>query len=60
MGRDYVIPDDIKALAEATLAHRLILNPAARIRNADSRAVIAEILRNTPVPGTLPVPSRRA
>lgn len=59
MGRDYVIPDDIKALAEATLAHRLILNPAARIRNADSRAVVAEILRNTPVPGTLPVPSRR-
>ncbi|MGA7729894.1 MAG: MoxR family ATPase, partial [Chloroflexia bacterium] len=60
MGRDYVIPDDIKALAEPTLAHRLILNPAARIRNADPRSVIAEILRNTPVPGTLPAPSRRA
>lgn len=60
MGRDYVIPDDIKALAEATLAHRLILNPAARIRNSDTRSVIAEILRNTPVPGTLPVPPRRA
>jgi MoxR-like ATPase len=59
MGRDYVIPDDIKALAEATLAHRLILNPAARIRNSDTRSVIAEILRNTAVPGTLPVPPRR-
>ena len=59
MGRDYVIPDDIKALAEPTLAHRLILNPAARIRNADPRSVIAEILRNTPVPGTLPAPTRR-
>ncbi|HET9495715.1 MAG TPA: MoxR family ATPase [Chloroflexia bacterium] len=58
-GRDYVIPDDIKALAEATLAHRLILNPAARIRNIDSRSVVAEILRNTPVPGTVPVPQRR-
>jgi MoxR-like ATPase len=60
VGRDYVIPDDIKALAEAVLAHRLILNPAARIRNSDTRSVIGEILRNTPVPGTLPVPPRRA
>jgi MoxR-like ATPase len=59
-GRDFVIPDDIKALAETTLAHRLILSPAARIRNTDTRSVIAEILRNTPVPGTLPVPPRRA
>jgi MoxR-like ATPase len=58
-GRDYVIPDDVKALAEATLAHRLILSPAARIRNADTRSVIAEILRTTAVPGTLPVPPRR-
>jgi MoxR-like ATPases len=60
MGRDYVIPDDIKALAESILAHRLILNPAARIRNADARSIVSEILRNTPVPGTLPVPGRRA
>jgi len=59
MVRDYVIPDDIKALAEAVLAHRLILNPAARIRSSDTRSVIAEILRNTAVPGTLPVPPRR-
>jgi MoxR-like ATPase len=59
MGRDYVIPDDVKALAESTLAHRLILNPAARIRNADARSIVNEILRNTPVPGTVPMPSRR-
>ena len=58
-GRDYVIPDDVKALAEATLAHRLILSPTARIRNADTRSVLGEIVRNTPVPGTLPVPPRR-
>jgi MoxR-like ATPase len=57
-GRDYVIPDDVKAMSEATLAHRLILSPAARIRNADSRSVIAEILRNTPVPGAVPSPRR--
>ena len=53
-GRDYVIPDDVKSLAEATLAHRIILNPSARVRNADSRGVIADILRSTPVPGTIP------
>ncbi len=51
-GRDYVIPDDIKALAQPTLAHRVIISPAARIKNVDARAVVDEILRSTPVPGT--------
>jgi MoxR-like ATPase len=50
-GRDYVIPDDIKALAEPTLAHRLIVSPGARIRNVDTKAIIAEILSTVPVPG---------
>jgi MoxR-like ATPase len=51
LGRDYVIPDDIKALAIETLAHRLIISPSARIKNVDSRAVVQEILDSTPVPG---------
>ena len=51
LGRDYVIPDDIKALAMVTLAHRLIISPSARIKNVDPRAVIQEILDSTPVPG---------
>lgn len=51
LGRDYVIPDDIKALAQVTLAHRLIISPSARIKNVDPRAVIQEILDSTPVPG---------
>jgi MoxR-like ATPase len=51
LGRDYAIPDDVKALATATLAHRLIVSPAARIRNVDPRHVIAEILDTVPVPG---------
>ncbi len=51
LGRDYVIPDDVKALAMATLAHRLIVSPSARIKNIDPRAVIQEILDSTPVPG---------
>jgi MoxR-like ATPase len=50
-GRDYVQPDDIKALAMATLAHRLIISPAARIKNVDPRSVIREILDSVPVPG---------
>ena len=50
-GRDYVTPDDIKALALVTLAHRLIISPSARIKNVDPRAVIQEILDNMPVPG---------
>jgi MoxR-like ATPase len=50
-GRDYVIPDDVKALAPATLAHRLIVSPAARIRNVDTRLIVQEILDIVPVPG---------
>ena len=51
-GRDYVIPDDVKALAETTLAHRLIISPAARIKNVDPREVVQELLDSVPVPGT--------
>jgi len=51
LGRDYVIPDDVKALAAATLAHRLIISPSARIKNVDPRAVVQEVLDSTPVPG---------
>jgi MoxR-like ATPase len=42
-------------LAEATLAHRIIVNPAARIKNVDSRVVIADVLLAVPVPGAQPV-----
>ena len=51
LGRDYVIPDDIKALAITTLAHRLIVSPSARIKEVDPRAVIEETLESVPVPG---------
>lgn len=51
-GRDYVLPDDIKLLAEATLAHRLIVSPSARIKNVDARQVIEDALQHTPVPGS--------
>ncbi len=51
-GRDFVIPDDIKALAEVTLAHRIIVSPSARIKNVDTRNVVQDILSTVPVPGT--------
>jgi MoxR-like ATPase len=55
-GRDYVIPDDVKALAEVTLAHRIIIGPAARIKDVSSRAIVQEILMSTPVPGATGAP----
>ncbi|MBK8025972.1 MAG: MoxR family ATPase [Chloroflexi bacterium] len=50
-GREYVIPDDVKALAEVTLSHRIIIGPSARIRDISSRAIVQDILAATPVPG---------
>jgi MoxR-like ATPase len=53
-GRNYVVPDDIKALAESVLAHRLIVTPEAQLAGMRSGDVIGEVLR------TVPVPSARA
>ena len=50
-GRDFVLPDDVKLMAEATLAHRLIVSPSARIKNVSTRQIIEDTLRHTPVPG---------
>lgn len=50
-GRDYVVPDDVKRLAESVLSHRVIVSPAARIRSVDTRAIVADILDVVPVPG---------
>ncbi len=50
--RTYVIPDDVKALLEATFAHRLIISPSARIKNVEARAVVEQIAQSVPVPGT--------
>jgi MoxR-like ATPase len=50
-GRDYVLPDDVKALAVPTLAHRVILNPAARLRDLSADEVLTDIMNSLPVPG---------
>jgi MoxR-like ATPase len=50
-GRDYVTPDDVKALAIPVLAHRLLLEPSARLEGTTSAAVLQEILGSVAVPG---------
>ena len=47
--REYVLPDDIKAVASAVLAPRLILSPGARLRDVTAEEVVTEILDKTPI-----------
>jgi MoxR-like ATPase len=50
-GRDFVLPDDIKNLAVPVLAHRVIVGPAARLRELSAEKIVEEILESLPVPG---------
>ncbi|MCC6628887.1 MAG: AAA family ATPase [Chloroflexi bacterium] len=50
-GRAYVVPDDVKELAGPTLAHRVIVSPAARMKNVDGRDIVDDLLLLVPVPG---------
>jgi MoxR-like ATPase len=52
-GRSYVTPEDIKAMAQSTLAHRVILRPDAEIQGRTAHDVIARTLQAVPVPRTL-------
>lgn len=49
-GRDYVLPDDVKALVKPVLAHRLVLTGEARFAGAEAGSILEEILTATPVP----------
>jgi MoxR-like ATPase len=50
-GRDFVLPDDVKALALPALGHRVIVGPTARMRDVTAEEMVEEILRKVPVPG---------
>jgi MoxR-like ATPase len=52
-GRDYVLPDDVKTLAEPFFGHRLVPTTDARIRDRDADEILREILRSVPVPTEL-------
>ena len=49
-GRDYVVPDDVKALATGVLRHRLLLSPAAEIEGKQVEALVAQLVEQTEAP----------
>ena len=49
-GRDYVMPEDVQAVAVPVLAHRLILAPEARSAGSEADEVVREAVESTPVP----------
>ncbi len=49
-GRDFVLPDDIKRLSEAVLAHRMMVNPAARLKQVTPKRVVSDLLQRIPMP----------
>lgn len=52
LGRDYVIPEDVKALATSAVAHRITLRPEMWVRRVQGSDVVEELLRRLPVPRT--------
>ena len=57
LGRDYVIPDDIKALAEPALAHRLIIKTGSSIHDVHAAQVVRELLQTTSIDNVNPTPA---
>jgi MoxR-like ATPase len=57
-GRDYVVPDDIKALAVPALAHRVVGQSSLRLERGRTTKAVREIVDRTPVPVTTPPPPR--
>ena len=51
-GRDYLTPDDVKAVAPAVLEHRVVIRPELWMSEVSSRTVVAELLRSVPTPRT--------
>ena len=49
-GRDFVTPDDVKAMAAPVLAHRMILTSNSRVRGATAEQALEEVLSTVPVP----------
>ena len=51
LGRDFVLPDDVKGLAKYVLGHRMVINPSARLKNLTSDHIIGEVILQVHVPG---------
>ena len=52
LGREYVVPDDIKSLAEPVLGHRIILRPNAEMQGQSAARVLTQLMEREPVPQT--------
>jgi MoxR-like ATPase len=52
-GRDFVLPEDVKAVAVAALAHRITIKPELWLREIDGRSVVADVLASTAAPPTV-------
>ena len=58
-GRDHVLPDDVQEMIIPVLAHRLVLNPHAYVRNQSAGSILDSALQSVPVPGISPSPAGR-
>ena len=56
-GRDYVIQEDVKAVAAPALGHRITLHPEMWLRRVDPAAVVADVLEHTPSPASAAMPT---
>ncbi len=52
-GRDFVLPEDVKAVAVAALAHRITIKPELWLRDIDGTSVVADVLASTATPPTV-------
>lgn len=51
LGRDFVLPDDVKSLANYVMGHRMVIQPSARLRNLSADQIVSEIINSVRVPG---------
>jgi len=58
-GRDFVVLDDVKAVAAPALAHRLVLRPELWVRRVSAEDVVREVLAAVPTPRAEDIPSAR-
>ena len=52
-GRDYVVPEDVKAVARAVLAHRITVKPELWMADVSGATIVEAVLAQVPTPGTL-------
>ena len=58
-GRDYVTPEDVKAVAEPVLSHRITVKPEMWLSQVSGRTVVAAVLTSVPAPAALELNSEQ-